>query len=312
MNGTSLSLLGFSEPFSSWSHFVAALFFASQSFFLFHRGRGNPLRITALAIYFVTIIFLLSMSGTYHLLPFGTTGRDVLQRLDHAGIWMLIIGSFTPIHVILFDGFWRWGVLLIIWTIGVTGMILEVIFFKDFPEYLSLIFYLSLGWVGVISSFRYIKQHSTLNIQYMLYGGLCYSVGAIFDFIRWPVIIPWVFGPHEVFHLFIIGGIYFHWKFIHHIADMGIVRKLTVVIKRREQGPDFAKAKHENIHFFFEQQKNFIINCILQSVRSIVLTATLMPCVSKIKKNSLSIRVLPIPLRSLQIYFMEQLNNSEY
>ena len=94
------------------------------------------MRLAALSLYSFALIFLFSMSGVYHLLAQAGDARAVLQRLDHAAIWVLIAGTFTPIHVILFRGPWRWLILTTVWVIGLLGLIFEAIFFTSFPQWL--------------------------------------------------------------------------------------------------------------------------------------------------------------------------------
>ena len=103
----SIPFIGFSDPISSWSHLLAAPVAFLGGYFLFKRGRGNKVRLFALGLYTFSLIFLFSMSGVYHLLDRGGAARSVLQRLDYAGIWILIAGTFTPIHTILFRKAWR-------------------------------------------------------------------------------------------------------------------------------------------------------------------------------------------------------------
>ena len=105
------SIAGFSDPVSSLSHLAGAMVFALLSIILLQRGRGDFGRMASLSVFAFSSVLLLSLSGVYHLLTPGTAGREVLQRLDHAAIFVLIAGSFTPVHAILFRGAWRWGML---------------------------------------------------------------------------------------------------------------------------------------------------------------------------------------------------------
>src|SRR6478672_10312211 len=95
---------GFSDPFSSLTHLLGAGAFACLTPLLILKGRGDPWRVASLGVFAFSTVFLLAMSGTYHLLSPGTPGRAVLQRLDHAAIFVLIAGTFTPFHCILFRG----------------------------------------------------------------------------------------------------------------------------------------------------------------------------------------------------------------
>jgi len=125
--------------------------FAVLAAFLLRRGWGNRTRVAFLGVYVFSVVFLLSMSGVYHLLPPGSAGRAVLHRLDHSAIFVLIAGTFTPVHGIVFQGRERWGPLALIWAAAIAGITLKMIWFTDVPYWLGLMCYLGLGWVGAIS-----------------------------------------------------------------------------------------------------------------------------------------------------------------
>jgi channel protein (hemolysin III family) len=216
---TVYSIPGFADPFSSMLHLLAAVVFAVLAFFLVARGRGSMGRMLSLAIFAFSAVFLLSMSGVYHLLAEGGSGRRVLQRLDHAGIFLLIAGSFTPLHGIMFAGFWRWGILALIWAIAIAGITLKVIFFDSIPEWVGLSVYLGLGWLGLLSGFSLGRRLGLPFVKPLVYSGLAYSVGGITEYFRWHILIPGVIGPHELFHIAVIVGIGYHWRFICRCLD---------------------------------------------------------------------------------------------
>ncbi len=228
-----IAIPGFSEPFSCWSHFFAAAAALVAGFFLIRRGRGNALRVTVLTIYTISLVFLFSMSGVYHLLAPGGAPRMVLQRLDHAGIWLVIMGTFLPIHILFFRGFWRWGILSLVWGLGLIGLILEIVFFSTIPEWLALSFFLGLGWLGLLTSFRCARSYGLRKIDYLVWGGLSYSLGAVAEFMRVPVVIPGIIGPHEVFHVMIIIGSALHWWFIYQHSDVPVVTKAVFLVRKR-------------------------------------------------------------------------------
>lgn len=220
-------LLGFSDPFSSWSHLLAAVAALVGTVFLCIRGRGNGSRIFSLIVYSYSLVFLFSMSGVYHLLTPGTVSRIVLQRLDYAGIWVLIAGTFTPVHMILFRGAWRWGILLTVWTIAITGLTLQIIFFESFPYWLTVGLFLGLGWMGILTAYKFRKTFSEHSLKPLAWGGIFYSIGAISDAINWPTLWPTYIGPHEIFHIFVILGAYAHWRFVYEWADHPVANTLT-------------------------------------------------------------------------------------
>lgn len=237
---TPVSFLGFSDPVSSWTHLLAAFTSLVGTKALLAKGRGNAARSTALVLFSFALVFLFSMSGVFHLLSRGSVARDVLQRLDHAGIWVLIAATFGPIHVILFRGVRRWGVLVAVWVAAITALVLEIVFFDDVPEVVLLCLFLSLGWVGTISGYYFRKFYRDRSIWLFAAGGIFYSVGAVIDFAGMPTLIDGVLGPHEIFHLFIIAGALSHWLFIYQWSDHPVHNAITFHVYIR---PDYVTAK---------------------------------------------------------------------
>lgn len=174
----------------------------------------------AVTVFVLSGVFLLSMSGVFHLLELEGFNRTVLQRLDHAGIFALIAGTFTPIHSILFTGIWRWGFLIIIWSLAITGITLKSIFFNDLAEWVGLVAYLGLGWLGILSAYMTHRLHGFSIIKPLLYGALAYTAGASLEFLRLPVVISGVVGPHELFHIAVLAGIAWHWIFVRDLLLM--------------------------------------------------------------------------------------------
>ena len=209
-----LAITGFSDPVSSISHLGGAVVFAFLAATLLRRGGGDRARMISLSVFAVSCVLLLGLSGVYHLLSPDTAGRAVLKRLDHAAIFVLIAGSFTPVHTILFHGVWRWGTLAAIWGAATAGVIFKTVYFDVMPEWLGLTMYLGLGWIGVFSAAALARLHGWRFIRPVLWGALAYTAGALAEFLRWPLLLPGILGPHEIFHLAVLAGISFHWSFI--------------------------------------------------------------------------------------------------
>ncbi|HEY8219024.1 MAG TPA: hemolysin III family protein, partial [Methylobacter sp.] len=142
-------IFGFTHPLSSIIHLLGAIFFTYQAKHMLRRGKGSSIRIISLAVFSGSCIFLLLVSGIYHLLAATGFAHTVFQRLDHAAIFLVIAGTFTPINCILFDGLLRWGFLVTVWVLAISGLIVKTIFFTTIPEWLGLSFYLGLGWMGL-------------------------------------------------------------------------------------------------------------------------------------------------------------------
>ncbi len=181
-----ISIPGFSDPFSSLSHLLAAFIFFLYGIRLIGLARGHRAYLIAVSVFVFSVVFLLTMSGVFHLLDHKGLARLVLQRLDHAAIFALIAGTFTPVHVILFKGFWRWGFLIIIWGLAIIGITWKSLFFNDLAEWLGLMFYLVLGWAAIFSASL---THSSTRIasRSVIMGPI--SVDA---FIGLPIFSCWV------------------------------------------------------------------------------------------------------------------------
>ncbi len=234
MDHSSIAFLGFSEPISSITHLLTALFFLVFGLRLIWLSRGNALRVTGHSIYIFCATFLFSMSGVYHLLEKGTTSNYVLQILDHAGIYLMISGSFVPFHIILLRGLKRWLPLIMIWILAITGVCLTSIFFKDMPEWLLLSFFISMGWMSIFTCY-YIKKAERKTFTYLFLGGSLYTIGAIIDFAGSFTILPQVLGPHEVFHLFVSAAALTHFYAVYRISKFPISDKLVVMVKQSPQ-----------------------------------------------------------------------------
>jgi channel protein (hemolysin III family) len=213
-----LSIPGFSDPVSSLTHLAGALVFAILGGFLIARGRGEAPRVISLTVFVFACVLLLSLSGVYHLLTPETAARGVLARLDHAAIFVLIAGSFTPVHVILLRDRWQWHLLAWIWAAAIAGLTLKTVYFDTIPAWLGLLMYLGLGWLGLISTVALARQFGVRFVLPLVWGALAYTIGAVAEFLAWPVLLRGIVGPHEVFHLAVLAGVAFHWSFISGIA----------------------------------------------------------------------------------------------
>jgi channel protein (hemolysin III family) len=194
-------------------------------------------RISSIVVFIGSAILLLCMSGVYHLLDPGVPARDVLQRLDHAAIFILIAGTFTPIHAILFKGPWRWGMLVFIWTFAAAGVSLKSVYFTQTPEALGVLLYVAMGWVAVFSLVALARRFSFRFILPILFGGIVYTLGAVVELTTPPPLIQGVIRAHEVFHIAVLIGLAFHADFVWRIADAPAAPAHAEWHRRRAGGP---------------------------------------------------------------------------
>jgi len=211
-------VLGFADPISSLTHLSGAAAFATLGVGLVGRARGNLLRVIAVLVYVLGVVFALTASGVFHLLDPDTRARAVFRAIDHAGIFFLIASTYTPVHVIQFKGLMRWGVLAFVWSAAITGIVLKSVFFDGIPEWVGLALYLGLGWAGLASAVALYRAVGLSPLRPLIGGALAYTVGAALEFLRTPTFIPGVLGPHEIFHFFVLVGIALHWVYIRRIT----------------------------------------------------------------------------------------------
>lgn len=218
----------------SGSHFVGAIVFTVLSFYVIRHKSADLGCKVAVGVFGFTCVLLLAASTVYHFLPLGGAGHDLMRRIDHAAIFALIAGSFTPVQWILFKGLWRWGILLLVWVLGLIGIMLEIIFFESIPESVELAFYLALGWIGLVPAIALWHRFGFLFIKPFFYGGLAYTLGGLVSPSGLSLMIPGVIGPHELLHLAVLVGLSYHWQFVfrslEHPADPS---------RRRRKPPDW-------------------------------------------------------------------------
>jgi hemolysin III len=233
------TLLG-PQPVSSISHLAAAGAALVGAVPLLRLGRGHPGGTLALTIYASCVIAALAISGVYHALDPGSSARLFMQRLDHCAIWCLIAGTFTGVHGVMWRGFWRWGLLAFIWSLALLGVLLQILWFHAFAGDLGLALYLGLGWLGLVSLYKLARQIGWARALPLLYAGIAYSAGAIFEATSWrPVVMGYWVGAHEVFHFAVILGVTLHWLFIRKLVLIQVPATVTANVHQpdRKQCP---------------------------------------------------------------------------
>jgi channel protein (hemolysin III family) len=208
------ALPGFFQPFNAISHLVAALVFAVLGVRLISRARGDRLGQVFISVFAFAGVFMLSISGVFHMQTGGGESWAVMFRMDKVAIFVLIAGTFTPVHGLNFTGPLRWAGLGLMWAAAATGLTLVTIYFDDMPFGLGTTLYLTLGWIGGLSIAALWRRRGYRYVRSILAGGMAYSVGAILLGLKWPTILPGVFGPHELWHVAVIIGLSLHWRFV--------------------------------------------------------------------------------------------------
>ncbi|MGL5124935.1 MAG: PAQR family membrane homeostasis protein TrhA [Fusobacteriaceae bacterium] len=158
---------------------------------------GNTGYFVGSIIFTLSIILLYSMSGTYHILNNGKA-KCIFRILDHSAIFILISGSYTPYFLGVFHGETRWIFLGLQWGLTFLGVIFKIFFVGKF-EFLSTAIYLIMGWM-IVFVFPELKSSiPTRSLNFLILGGLSYSVGVIFYALK-------IRFMHAVWHLFVLAG----------------------------------------------------------------------------------------------------------
>ena len=171
------------EPVNSLTHWAGAILAVAGLIALLIVGWGAPAKVISLVIYGASLVFLFSASATYHMVRVKDQALEIFRKVDHAAIYLLIAGTYTPFCVNAFEGFWKWGMLSIIWSLAVIGIIVKVFYIRA-PRWLNAGIYIIMGW--------------------LIAGGVIYTLGAVVYITKIFNFKPGVFGFHEMWHIFVM------------------------------------------------------------------------------------------------------------
>lgn len=172
------------------------------------------------AVYAFTLAALFGVSGTYHRKRWTPPVRERLKRLDHATIYLMIAGSYTPMCLSALRGTLGTVMLVALWTGALAGVALAM---TAAPErrVFGLALYIGLGWLGVIALPQLARQLSAVDLALIVVGGLLYTAGAIFLLTRWPDPLPRIFGYHEVWHVMVVAAVTCHYLAVRSALQAG-------------------------------------------------------------------------------------------
>lgn len=190
------------EVFNAITHGVATLLSVVAMIFLIDKSLSTfhfsiP-EFVSYIIYGTSAIILFLASTLYHSFSFSSY-RELFQKIDHASIYLLIAGSYTPYLMNTVGGTIGYTFLAIIWLAAISGIVFEVVWTNRFPK-LSTYLYLIMGWLGVFLIYPLYKNLPVNGIIFLFVGGLAYSIGTIFyrqKHIHWM---------HVIWHIFVVAG----------------------------------------------------------------------------------------------------------
>jgi hemolysin III len=160
-------------------------------------------RLVAASAFAASAAAMLGASALYHRVIWTPLARRRMRRVDHAGIYVLIAGTYTAVGLLALHGDLQHVVLAIVW-VGAGAAILAKIFWASSPKWLSAVFGVLLGWVGIVALPQLERNAGPAAVALLAAGGLAYTLGAIVYARRRPDPVPAVFGYHEVFHALVL------------------------------------------------------------------------------------------------------------
>jgi hemolysin III len=199
----------FREPVNSLTHLTAAAIAIAGTVVLAYLARDDAAKLASLCLYGVTLVLMFSSSALYHTIQSGPKAALFLRKLDHSAIYLLIAGTYTPICLHYFTGFWRIGFLAVIWALGLIGIAVKL-FVINAPRWVTAGVYLLMGWLSIAGVGEIVSRMPAGAIAWLLAGGLFFTGGAVVYMLKRPNPFPGVFGFHEIWHIFVILGAFSH------------------------------------------------------------------------------------------------------
>jgi hemolysin III len=169
-------------------------------------GSDGPRRQAAAAVFASSVAVCFGASALYHRVTWTPRLRLWMRRVDHAGVYVLIAGTYTPVGFLVLDGTWRLVVLATVYF-GAGAAIVLKFTWVEAPKWVAAALGIALGWVGVVVLPQLVERLDPAAVALLAAGGIVYTAGAIVYARRRPDLFPGVFGYHELFHaLTLVAG----------------------------------------------------------------------------------------------------------
>ena len=199
----------FKDPLSGSLHFTGAVFAAIAIVLLVQAGWGDAWKIVSFSIYGAAMLILYNFSTLYHWLPKEAGGpNQLLRKLDHLSIYLLIAGTYTPFCLVTLRGPWGYSLLGVIWGLAIAGILVQSVYI-NVKRWITTLIYIGMGWMVVVAIKPLMDNLDVNGLYLLLAGGLSYSVGGIVYALKKPNISKH-FGFHELWHVFVLLGSFCH------------------------------------------------------------------------------------------------------
>ncbi|MBD5095799.1 MAG: hemolysin III family protein [Lachnospiraceae bacterium] len=212
------------DPGSAITHFIGMMMavFATVPLIIRAFSEGTDVTLSCL-VFMVSMILLYGASTMYHSFDMGERKNKILKKFDHAMIFVLIAGSYTPVCLLVIGG--KTGIILLslVWMVGILGIIFKLCWVTC-PKWLSSVMYIAMGWMCVMAFTPIMNNMATSEFVWLLTGGIIYTIGGIIYAIRTPRVKAYnerhrYFGTHEIFHVCVMIGSLCHFVMVYHVIS---------------------------------------------------------------------------------------------
>lgn len=206
------------EITSSLTHLAGAIFALAGTIKLAYDAFGEECAaaFVSVLVFGISMVVLYLTSSIYHwCCAVQARAAKFMQRLDHIAIFLLIAGTYTPVCVITLGYPLGYIMLSLVWGVAAAGLLMKI-FWMEAPVWLSCSLYVAMGWIAAFFIVPLVHALTPGALVWLVAGGLLYTAGAvIFGLERPRLSFSW-FGPHELFHLFVMGGSLCHYITVSH------------------------------------------------------------------------------------------------
>lgn len=212
------SALRLREPASAITHFIAMLLAIVGLVPAIMKALTNlnTTGVWAVTIFMCSMILLYASSATYHGINIGGKVLEYFKKLDHMMIFVLIAGTYTPVCLLVLDGWAGKGLLIAVWALAAIGIAIKALWINC-PKWFSSVIYIGMGWTCLACFKQILAALETKAFIWLLIGGIIYTLGGIVYSLKIPGFDEKHknFNTHDIFHLFVMGGSLCHFVFIY-------------------------------------------------------------------------------------------------
>jgi len=195
------------EPFSGLSHLLGATLTIPALIYMLMKLPSEPFSnyLASYLVFSISMFLMFGSSAVYHLMDVSEQAIRKLKRIDHMAIFIMIAGSYAPFCLIGLDETLALIMLSIIWGIATCGILIKI-YWLHAPRWLSTVLYLAMGWVAIAVYEPLSQGLPSKSIDWLVAGGIVYTVGAIVYACKWPNLHAKYFNFHDFWHVFVLAG----------------------------------------------------------------------------------------------------------